>query len=176
MVDGALNEKSGKLSRKAAEEFVKKRQDSLPKETLFTRLRWSRFPCDGVMLDQPTEINAHVRDRYSHVHDKTNPRNENELSFRDFFKYKAGDSLRQPYKNASEHIAQLFTGMSHLSTFLVEPGETRPKGVKLFYEKLKRTIPRARNQTFCDPRTKRSSRITHTPNAPGCELPATARN
>ena len=127
VVDGALNEKSGKLSRKAAEEFVKKRQDSLPKETLFTRLRWSRFPCDGVMLDPPTEINAHVRDRYSHVHDKTNPRNENELSFRDFFKYKAGDSLRQPYKNASEHIAQLFTGMSHLSTFLVEPGETRPR-------------------------------------------------
>jgi len=127
VVDDALNEESGKLSRKAAEEFVKKRQDSLPKETIFTRLRWSPFPCDGVMLDPPTEINAHVRDRYSHVHDKTNPRNENELSFRDFFKYKAGDSLRQPYKNASEHVAQLFTGMSHLSTFLVEPGETRPR-------------------------------------------------
>ena len=43
---GALNEKIGKLSRKAAEEFVKKRRDSL-KETIFTlalvavSLRWS---------------------------------------------------------------------------------------------------------------------------------------
>ena len=112
-------------SRKAANELAKKRQDSLPKETVFTRLRWSPFPCDEIMLDPPTEINAHVRDRYFYFRDKSDPRNE--LSFREFFKYKAGDSLRQPYKNASEHVAQLLMGMSHLSTFLVEPGQKRPR-------------------------------------------------
>ena len=105
------------------ENTKKRRQDDTP-EHIYAHLRWSPFPCDGIMLEHPTNINAHVRDRYSYVRDKNDPRNE--LSFGEFFKYKAGDSLRQPYKNASEHIAQILMGMSHLSMFLVEPGERRP--------------------------------------------------
>ena len=131
-------------SRKAANELAKKRQDSLPKETVFTRLRWSPFPCDGIMLDPPTEINAHVRDRYSYFLDKSDSRNE--LSFREFFKYKAGDSLRQPYKNASEHVAQLLMGMSHLSTFLVEPGQRRPRR-QMFLRETKTRHQKRREQS-----------------------------
>ena len=119
VVEGSFNE-----PEVLQENAKKRRQDDTTPEHIYAHLRWSPFPCDGIMLEHPTNINAHVRDRYSYVRDKNDPRNE--LSFGDFFKYKAGDSLRQPYKNASEHIAQILMGMSHLSMFLVEPGERRP--------------------------------------------------